>query len=123
MLKFLSFFLFTQIFSIELIGIEISYGTTECIPKCIADEGERIADIHAQTTRTLRRNESERIRIFQKGFYEKHLLNLVSYHSSFVSKHILSILTISPLQMDEKDRGKQKNPFMWFFSSSETLSN
>ncbi|XP_055299804.1 protein kinase C and casein kinase substrate in neurons protein 2-like isoform X2 [Sitodiplosis mosellana] len=55
---------------------DISYGTTASLPKNIADEGEQIADIHAKTNLTLRCNESKRIRIFRKGFFQKQLLNL-----------------------------------------------
>lgn len=131
MLKFQSFFFFffaRTFFSIGLIGIEVSYGTTECIPKCIADEGERIAEIHAKTNRTLRCNESKRIRIFQKGFFEKRLLNLVSYNCPFVSKHILSSLTIifflfKWMKKIEEENKNRIHSCGFFFSSSETLSS
>lgn len=48
---------------------DLSYGTSECVWNNIADEGDRIADIHAKTNKNLRCNDWKRIQIFRKGFF------------------------------------------------------
>lgn len=67
---------------------DIAYGTTISLLNSIANEGDKLADIHTNIKHNLRHTDCERLRIFRKGFF--HVVCIIR-SKSILTAHFLSV--------------------------------